>query len=133
MTIALAALVTMIALIFITKVPVAIAMKRSSSQGYDNRTPRQQQAMLTGWGARALAAHQNTFEALAIFTAALVASQLGSTPPSTTMLTTLATVHTVARILYPIFYIADFHVLRSLIWGTSFVCAIWIALLPVLG
>ena len=50
---------------YFSKIPVAIAMHRNG--GYDNRHPRQQQAQLTGFGARALAAHQNAFEALIIF------------------------------------------------------------------
>ena len=50
---------------FIAKIPVAIAMHKLN--GYNNNHPRAQQAELTGFGARALAAHQNAFESLAIF------------------------------------------------------------------
>lgn len=48
-------------LIFVARMPVAKAMKEQG--GYNNHLPRQQQAQLTGFGARALAAHQNSFEA----------------------------------------------------------------------
>ena len=51
-------------LIYVAKIPVAKAMNEQG--GYDNHLPRQQQAQLTGFGARALAAHQNCFEAFII-------------------------------------------------------------------
>ena len=41
------------------------------ARGYDNRHPGAQQHALTGFGARALAAHQNSFESLIIFAVAL--------------------------------------------------------------
>ena len=52
-------------LIYVARMPVAKAMKEQG--GYDNHLPRQQQAQLTGFGARALAAHQNSFEAFILF------------------------------------------------------------------
>ncbi len=45
--------------------PVAFAMNKLD--GYDNKHPREQQSKLTGFGARALAAHQNCFESLPAF------------------------------------------------------------------
>ncbi|HHF7348431.1 TPA: MAPEG family protein [Legionella feeleii] len=58
---------------YLAKIPVVIMMKRQPG-GYDNKQPRAQQAALTGIGARAVAAHQNSFESLIIFsTAALTA------------------------------------------------------------
>ncbi|MGB2427469.1 MAG: MAPEG family protein [Alteromonas sp.] len=38
--------------------------------GYDNKYPREQQARLTGFGTGTLAAHQNAFESLLIFSIA---------------------------------------------------------------
>ena len=40
------------------KAPLAFAMNKLG--GYDNRHPRAQQAQLKGFGARALAVHQNS-------------------------------------------------------------------------
>lgn len=51
--------------VYLSKGPVAMAMNKLG--GYDNRNPRAQQAELTGWGARATAAHANGFEAFAPF------------------------------------------------------------------
>lgn len=125
----LLALLAMIGLVLLTKIPVAVAMHRTGPRGYDNRTPRRQQAALTGWGARALAAHQNTFEALVIFTAAIVVMYSAGGPKDLAKAATLAVVHTVARILYPVFYIADVHIVRSLVWAVAFGSALWLAML----
>jgi hypothetical protein len=47
--------------LMLTKIPVGVAQhlhgKERNGKGYDNRTPRIQQQQLSGWGARALAAH----------------------------------------------------------------------------
>ena len=56
---------------YFSKIPVALAMKNQPG-GYDNNHPRAQQAALAGLGARALAAHQNSFESLIVFSAAIL-------------------------------------------------------------
>lgn len=124
-------LFAMLVLVILTKIPLAIAQARSGGGKYDNRNPRAQQAALEGWGKRALAAHQNNFEALAIFAPAVLISHFAP-PESVACAATLAIVHTVARILYPVLYIADVHLIRSLVWGVGFGAAIWMALLPAL-
>lgn len=131
MTVPFYCLVAMIFLILATKVPLAIAQARAGGGKYDNRDPRTQQASLSGWGKRALAAHQNTFEALTIFTPAVLISHFAP-PASAACAATLAIVHVVARVIYPALYIADVHVLRSLVWGVGFGAAVWMALLPAL-
>jgi len=109
-------------LILVTKAPVAVAMAREGSGRYDNRNPRAQQARLTGFGARALAAHQNTIEAFPVFAAGLLAAlwAVGDAP----MVTTLAVTFVVARIAYAACYWADIHLLRSLTWGVGFFASI---------
>lgn len=131
MTIPFFCLLIMLLLVVLTKVPLAIAQARVDKNGYDNRDPRAQQATLTGWGKRALAAHQNTFEAIAIFTPAVLISHFAG-PANASMAANLAIAHTIARVLYPFAYIADAHLVRSLIWGVGFGSAIWMALLPIL-
>ena len=65
MTILIVCLFIACLLPYLAKIPTAIAMKNQPG-GYDNNHPRAQQAMLTGFGARAVAAHQNSFESLII-------------------------------------------------------------------
>lgn len=131
MTIPFWCLVVMLTLVLLTKVPVAIAMAKVGRGKYDNHDPRSQQATLTGWGKRALAAHQNTFEAITIFTPGVLISHFAR-PEQASCAATLAVVAVVVRCLYPALYIADVHLLRSAVWGVGFVCSIWLALLPAL-
>jgi uncharacterized MAPEG superfamily protein len=108
--------------------PVALAMSRVGGKGYNNRHPRLQQSQLTGWGYRALSAHQNTIEALPIFAAGVFIAHLGGADPRRAA--TFAIAHTVARVLYPILYITDTHYVRSLVWGVGYLSALALALSP---
>jgi uncharacterized MAPEG superfamily protein len=78
----------------------------------DNKHPRLQYAQLEGSGARAYAAQQNAWEALPVFAAAVIIAHLAGVDPAKSALA--AQVFIVARVLYPIFYIANKDVLRSL-------------------
>lgn len=121
MSIPILCLILAALLVLVTKAPVALAMAKQEG-GYDNRYPREQQTRLTGFGARALAAHYNTIEAFPIFAAGLLAAlwAVGDAP----MVTTLAVIFVVARIAYAACYWADVHLLRSLTWGVGFFASI---------
>ena len=107
-------------LLYLSKIPVAVAMGRARG-GYDNRHPRDQQAALEGWGRRAAAAHQNAFETFAPFAAAvLVAHASGADPLWSAR---LAMLFVAARILYTALYIANWASLRSLVWGIGTFCS----------
>lgn len=85
---------------------------------FDNQYPREQAAQLSGVGARAVAAQQNSWEALAIYSAALlavVASRL-----DINYLSEAAIIVLVGRVLHGIFYLTNLDKLRSL----TFVIAI---------
>ena len=114
----------------LSKGPVALAMARQRS-GYDNKTPRDQQAGLTGWGRRAVAAHLNGFEAFPAFAAAVFVAVLGGADPVWTA--RLAVAFVVARVLYVPLYIANLDRLRAAIWGVGLVATSGLFLLPVLG
>lgn len=65
-------------------------------------------------GARAHAAHQNAWEALAMFTAAIVvAGQAGGSSP---WINWLAIIFVVTRVLHGVLYVANLASLRSLVW-----------------
>lgn len=82
--------------------------------GYDNRHPRQQIARLEGAPARAYAAHQNAFEALATFApAVLTAHLLGAEPVWSAR---LALLFVASRVLHGICYVAGWHLARSSVW-----------------
>jgi len=114
---------------FLTKVPLAWAMIQEP-EGYDNRDPRGQQARLTGWGKRALAAHKNSLEAFAPFGVAVLMAALLEADPFYTAV--LAITFLVARLLYFVCYLADWPYLRSTLWfvgilsnGGIYLLALW--------
>jgi uncharacterized MAPEG superfamily protein len=114
-------------LVYLSRVPVGIAMSKVEG-GYNNANPRDQQAQLTGWGRRALGAHQNTLESFAPFAAGVVicylakGSLLGSTVLSLSFIA--------ARIAYPLLYIADLATARSVAWGIGVLSTLGLYILP---
>ena len=97
---------------FLAKVPLAWQMSKQS--GYDNKHPREQQNKLTGLGARALAAHQNCFEAICYFApTVLLVLALDEHNVYTAQ---LCIAFVLARLLYLVFYWANWDKLRSIIW-----------------
>ena len=89
---------------------------------FDNKHPRAQSAQLEGVGARAVAAQQNAWEALAVFTAGVVAH--GAWGEASAVVTILALVWLGARILHAVFYLADLDALRSLVFLVGTLCAL---------
>ena len=104
---------------FLAKGPVAYAMNKLG--GYNNNHPRDQQSKLTGFGARALAAHQNAFESLIIFAPAVLLAI--ATHHTGENIALLAIVHVCARVAYNIFYLMDIDKLRSLVWFVATICS----------
>lgn len=129
MTTVLVCLLVAFLLNMLSKAPVAVAMARQPG-GYDNRHPREQQAALEGWGKRALAAHQNQFEAFPAFgVGVLVALATGAAGP---WLDGLAIAFVAARILYIALYIANLHLLRSTVWTVGFAATCGLYVLAIL-
>lgn len=102
---------------FIAKIPVAYAMNKLG--GYNNKHPRSQQAELTGFGARALAAHQNAFESFIIFAPAVLLAI--ATQNTGVFIEQLAIIHVVARVLYNIAYLMNVGIIRTIIWAVGIV------------
>ncbi len=113
---------------YFAKIPVAIAMNKLPG-GYDNNHPRAQQALLTGFGARAVSAHQNSFESLIIFSAACLTAI--ATNHTSIAIQTLAIVYLLARCVYHLFYLLNWSTLRSSIWAVSLISSlsiIWLSI-----
>lgn len=98
---------------YLARIPVARAMNQLG--GYDNHLPRAQQARLEGLGARANAAHYNSFEALQLFLAAVLGCVVSGNYGST--MQTLAWLYVSCRVLFILFYLLDYALLRSIVWG----------------
>jgi uncharacterized MAPEG superfamily protein len=90
----------------------------------DNNNPRAQSAQLTGAGARAVAAQQNAWEALAVFTASLAAAFFAGVEPAG--LAAPALLFVAARIAHAVCYVADLASARSLTFMVATAACLWI-------
>ncbi|MBN7818295.1 MAPEG family protein [Bowmanella yangjiangensis] len=104
----------------LAKAPLAIAQAKAG--GYDNRHPRNQQSALTGFGARAKAAHENAFEALIMFTPGALAVLITGQADSYAQY--LAMTFIAARLCYNLFYLLDWHLARSSVWTVGVGCSV---------
>lgn len=102
---------------YIAKMPLARAMKQQGEGkllGYDNELPREQQKKLTGFGARCLAAHENSFEALILFSASVLLVIATNHADSFSVILSITFI--ICRIAYLILYWINWDKLRSTVW-----------------
>ena len=98
---------------------------------YDNGNPRDPAFFRTGFRQRALAAHQNSYECLPFFFAAVLLAEFRSAPQGT--LDALAVAFLLIRIAYVVAYWTDQPTARSMIWATGLACTLAIFFLPLWG
>lgn len=94
-----------------------VGLAKLTSRGaerYNNKRPREWVSGLSGWKARANAAQMNGFEALPLFIAAVVLAQQAQADQG--RIDTLAMAFIALRVVYVGMYLANLHVLRSLVW-----------------
>ncbi|WP_144113611.1 MAPEG family protein [Paraburkholderia sp. BCC1886] len=109
-------------LLIVAILPLLWTMLAKASKRYDNHAPRAYLAGLEGWRGRANAAQQNAWEALAMFTAAVVvAGQSGGASP---WIDRLAIGFVVTRLLHGLLYLANLAPLRTLIWFVGVACVV---------
>lgn len=100
-----------------------VSVAKGSGERYNNRDPRGWQSKQTDPRShRAHAAHLNGFESFPAFVAGVLMAQLAGVDHGT--ISVLAIVFVIARILHGVFYIANQHTLRSLVWVIGFGSAI---------
>ncbi|HWU70847.1 MAG TPA: MAPEG family protein [Pseudoxanthomonas sp.] len=111
---------------------VWVFVAKTSGERYNNRNPRAWVAKQEGnyKVQRANAAHLNGFEAFPAFVAGVLMAQLAGVPAN--LVTPLAIGFVVARVLHGVFYLADLHTLRSLIWLVGMLCAVALIVLAAL-
>ncbi|TKB47157.1 MAPEG family protein [Thalassotalea mangrovi] len=114
----------------LSKLPLIKAQAQCPG-GYDNNNPREQQASLTGWGKRALAAHQNQIESLPLFASGVLVTMVADV--SSSMVSFLAITYVIARIVYLILYVKDISTLRSLIWIIGYLSSLALLISPAWG
>lgn len=121
MTTLIICLLIAVILPYLIKIPMGYAMQKAKG-GYNNNYPREQQASLKGFGARAVGAHQNCFESLAVFSTAVLTAI--ATHHVTSTIETLAIVYIVSRVVYVFMYLMNLASLRSLIWFVGLICCV---------
>src|SRR5271155_1313565 len=102
---------------------ITVALAKGGTQAaYDNDAPRDWATRQDGWRARALAAHQNHFEAFAPFAAGVIAATLAGARQG--WIDALAVAFVVLRVLYTIVYVQGAASLRTVVWGLGFICVL---------
>lgn len=104
--------------------PYVATVTAKAGARFDNRNPRDWLAKQEGYRRRANAAQANSFEAFPLFAAAVIVAHMTQAPQD--RLDALAMAFVVARVLYLIFYLADWAALRSLAWIAGVACAVTI-------
>lgn len=99
-----------------------------SQGGYDNRDPRAWLAQQTGRRARANAAQANSFEALPLFIAAVLAAQ--QMQVAQPLIDGLAVTFVVLRVGYIGLYVADLATARTLVWLAAMSVSVALLLAP---
>ncbi len=104
---------------------VCTAIAKWGFRGFDNHQPRAWLARQEGWRGRAHAAQQNSWEALAIFAAGVLAAHWAGAPQST--VDAIAGAFIVARLLYIACYLRDAATLRTVVWSVGLLLslALW--------
>ncbi len=120
MTALLWALVALVLIPYLCRLPVISAIQQQG--GYDNHHPRTQQATLTGRGARANAAHYNSFEALQLYLAALLACVASGNTDA--LMGQLAWGYVICRLAFVLLYLADKALARSIVWVIGIGCVL---------
>lgn len=105
-------------------------LRSKQPEGFDNQHPRQQQAKLTGMGARVVAAQQNAWEALIFYTAACVLAYVSGVYLDT--LAYPATLFLLSRLLHPVFYALNMDKLRSLVFMLGWFATLYILIVSMI-
>ncbi len=93
---------------------LAVGYARLTS-GYDMGAPRAGFDQLPDWGKRATWAHQNAWESFLLFLAAALMAYVSGATGDSVRGAVLA--YLLARLLFPVFYIANVPLLRSLMFA----------------
>lgn len=119
-------------LVVIAGMPIALAFigdyfRHAELGSIDNSDPRGQAAHLQGAGARAYAAQANAWEALPVFTVAVILAHLTGGDPARSAIA--AVVFVIARVAHAVSYIAGWSTLRSISFLAAFGCCIWLVVI----
>lgn len=105
---------------------------RNKDLGFiDNQNPRKQYLLLDGLGGRAVAAQQNTWEALAVYSAALIAVSI--TNVAGEAIATACLIFMISRFLFVGFYLINQDKLRTLTFASGFGACLYMFYLAIIN
>lgn len=106
-------------LLIVAVLPIVCAgIAKAGGEAYDNHNPREWLDRQEGFRKRATAAQQNSWEAFGFFTAAVFVAHASGGPSEA--VDQMAIAFVVARALYIVTYVADWAMVRSLVWFAGF-------------
>lgn len=108
-----------------------VIIAKRSGGGYNNRRPREWAAGLTGFRARAYAAHQNHLEFFPLFAVAVLIADMETGASPRVLWLSIAIL--AARLGYTAAYFWDRQGLRSLLWFAALLGVIGLFVLAALG
>ncbi len=120
---------------------VAVYARLQGPEGYDYSAPRTMLDKLPAYGQRASWAHQNGFESFILFAPAALMAYITGPHLNQVYLGLLGAewvawaslIHVAARLVYPIFYIANLPPVRSLAWAIGQLCTAILILVSLLS
>lgn len=118
---------TLLAAVLLTIATIGFA-KVTAGRDYDNARPRDPAFFQDPFRARALAAHQNGFEAFPFFAAAVILAEMRHAPQG--VLDVLAVAFILLRVVYVALYLGNKPTPRSLAWSCAFACNVLIFFMP---
>jgi uncharacterized MAPEG superfamily protein len=101
---------------------LATSIAKAGGERFNNRDPRAWLERQQGFRRRADNAQRNGFEAFPFFAAAVIVAHLLHAPAE--RIDALAAIFVVARLVYTICYVADWHWVRSLAWLVGWVATV---------
>lgn len=106
-------------LLIVAVLPIVCAgIAKAGGEAYDNHNPREWLDRQEGFRKRATAAQQNSWEAFGFFTAAVFVAHASGGPSEA--VDQMAIAFVVARALFILTYVADWAMVRTLVWFAGF-------------
>lgn len=118
-------------LMLLLTIGALVPAKWAGRHEYDNSRPRDPAFYTAGFRARSQWAHQNSYESLPFFFAAVILAEMRGTPQGT--VNALAVAFVLVRAAYIAAYWCDRPTLRSVLWALALLCNLAIFALPLAG
>lgn len=101
---------------------VMAGISKAGDKSFNNKRPRDWYQSVTGYRKRAWWAQQNSFEVLPFFAAAVIIAHVAGAAQAAVDF--IAILFIASRVAYATCYLADVHLLRTLMWMVGIGCCV---------